>query len=83
MKKPLALWLGCLVLFISLTLAGLHSGSRTTRSGMAAVLGSTADGYTVVVDAGHGGEDPGAVGKRKTYEKHTHYALDSLWGHVV
>ena len=61
MKKPLALWLGCLVLFISLTLAGLHSGSRTTRSGMAAVLGSTADGYTVGVGAGHGGEDGGAT----------------------
>ena len=61
MKKPLALWLGCLILFISLTLAGLHSGSRTTRSGMAAVLGNTADGFTVVVDAGHGGEDGGAT----------------------
>ena len=24
----------------------------------------------VVVDAGHGGEDPGAIGKGKTYEKH-------------
>ena len=28
---------------------------------MAAVLGNTADGFTVVVDAGHGGEDGGAT----------------------
>lgn len=29
----------------------------------------------VVIDAGHGGEDPGAVGKRKTYEKHITLAI--------
>lgn len=61
MRKPLLLWLICLALFVSFTLAGLSSGRRTTRSGLAAVLGSTADGYTIVVDAGHGGEDGGAT----------------------
>ncbi len=29
----------------------------------------------VVVDAGHGGEDPGAVGRKKTYEKHVVLAI--------
>ena len=29
----------------------------------------------IVIDAGHGGEDPGAVGKRKTYEKHITLAI--------
>ncbi|HAW45251.1 MAG TPA: N-acetylmuramoyl-L-alanine amidase [Sutterella sp.] len=29
----------------------------------------------VVIDAGHGGEDPGAVGRRKTYEKHVTLAI--------
>ena len=28
-----------------------------------------------MIDAGHGGEDPGAVGKRKTYEKHITLAI--------
>ena len=26
--------------------------------------------FVVMIDAGHGGEDPGAVGSKKTYEKH-------------
>jgi N-acetylmuramoyl-L-alanine amidase len=30
---------------------------------------------TVVVDAGHGGEDPGALGRRGTYEKHVTLAI--------
>ncbi|MBO7173148.1 MAG: N-acetylmuramoyl-L-alanine amidase [Burkholderiaceae bacterium] len=29
----------------------------------------------IVIDAGHGGEDPGAVGKRRTYEKHITLAI--------
>lgn len=61
MRKPLFLWLGCLAIFAALTLAGLHSGSRTTQRGMAAVMGLQNDGYTVIVDAGHGGEDGGAT----------------------
>ncbi|HEU0202133.1 MAG TPA: N-acetylmuramoyl-L-alanine amidase, partial [Burkholderiaceae bacterium] len=31
--------------------------------------------WTVAIDPGHGGEDPGAVGKRGTYEKHVTLAI--------
>jgi N-acetylmuramoyl-L-alanine amidase len=31
--------------------------------------------FTVAIDPGHGGEDPGAVGKRGTYEKHVTLAV--------
>lgn len=32
-------------------------------------------GFTVVIDAGHGGEDPGAKGARGSYEKHVTLAI--------
>ena len=31
--------------------------------------------FTVVIDAGHGGEDPGAIGLGGTYEKHIVLAM--------
>ena len=30
---------------------------------------------TIAIDAGHGGEDPGAIGRRGTYEKHVALAI--------
>ena len=30
---------------------------------------------TVAIDPGHGGEDPGAIGRRGTYEKHVALAI--------
>lgn len=31
--------------------------------------------FVVAIDAGHGGEDPGAIGPRGTYEKHVTYSI--------
>ncbi|MCL2644364.1 MAG: N-acetylmuramoyl-L-alanine amidase [Betaproteobacteria bacterium] len=31
--------------------------------------------YTIALDPGHGGEDPGAIGKRGTYEKHVNLSI--------
>lgn len=42
----------------------LFGGSDSTP-----VASKSAKQYTVVIDPGHGGEDPGAIGRRNTYEK--------------
>ena len=45
---------------------------KTTKKSapVAKPVGKKKRDIVIVVDAGHGGEDPGAVGKRRTYEKH-------------
>jgi len=47
------------------------AGTAAAKPAMAAKRGP----LVVVVDAGHGGEDPGALGSRKTFEKHVVLAI--------
>jgi N-acetylmuramoyl-L-alanine amidase len=49
--------------------------ARTARSGRARPDPDLQRVLTVVIDPGHGGEDPGAVGRRGTYEKNVTLAI--------
>ncbi len=55
----------------------LDSGADTAQHGEAAKPGNAAVNRLVIVtlDPGHGGEDPGAVGKRGAYEKNVTLAI--------
>lgn len=39
--------------------------------------------FTLVIDAGHGGKDPGAIGRRGTKEKHINLSVAKLFGQAV
>ena len=39
--------------------------------------------FVVAIDAGHGGEDPGAIGPRGTYEKHVTYSIAQYLYHYL
>ncbi|MBQ8450019.1 MAG: N-acetylmuramoyl-L-alanine amidase [Bacteroidaceae bacterium] len=39
--------------------------------------------FTLVIDAGHGGKDPGAIGRRGTKEKHINLSVAKLFGKAV
>ncbi len=75
-----------LLLIVSVVgvLALFHYLSRTAPTGMgddSLPASATAAGYTVVLDAGHGGEDGGAVGRlggEEIYEKHLNLAVTRL-----
>ncbi|HRQ56814.1 MAG TPA: N-acetylmuramoyl-L-alanine amidase [Azoarcus taiwanensis] len=58
--------------------SGEGGGERVATGDNAAGNAQVADAnriLTVVIDAGHGGEDPGAVGRRGTYEKNVTLAI--------
>ena len=47
------------------------------------VLGAEKHKFTLVIDAGHGGKDPGAKGKGKIYEKHINLNVALAFGRYV
>jgi N-acetylmuramoyl-L-alanine amidase len=48
---------------------GANTGNRTPVTRVPKEI------VTIAIDAGHGGEDPGAIGRRGTYEKHVTLAI--------
>ncbi|HMA30657.1 MAG TPA: N-acetylmuramoyl-L-alanine amidase [Casimicrobiaceae bacterium] len=54
------------------------------RGGMAAPRSQGQDRrITIAIDPGHGGEDPGAIGRRGTYEKNVALAISRRLKHVL
>lgn len=51
-------------------LAGSHPAAPEKKAPPVAALPPPKDKKTIVIDPGHGGEDPGAIGPGKTMEKH-------------
>lgn len=61
-------------LVIDLTPAGARSPAERVREAVRATASSERD-MIVAIDAGHGGEDPGAIGPGGTYEKRVTLAI--------
>ena len=50
------------ITFLCITLMNAHSSAKTKDASLQPTL-------TVIIDAGHGGEDGGAIGNKTVYEK--------------
>lgn len=64
----------CGVFIAALTAVGIHSAAKTTTQAYAAAVAPEAP-YTIVVDAGHGGEDGGATSVSGVLESQTNLEI--------